>query len=137
MLVQTAIQLVNEIQYFPGWTFTATDHSRRFEGAILVRIDYTAQETGRENAERGYPETIQTYATFPVVVVDCDNLALFRKVANAIMRIQEHEMREALRIRPSYWAPFHPHNMDGMRRWNATSGCTDADIMGDIQFGIG
>lgn len=138
MLISSAINLVQQLVFFPGWKFTATDHTNRFEGSILVRIDYTAQETGRENARQGYPETINTYATFPMIVVDCDDTMLYRKIANAITKIQIHELREALRVHPTCWAPFHPHNVDGMKRWLSTDDiCNDDALMGDMQFGIG
>lgn len=137
MLIDSAINLVNSLRYFPGWKFTATDHTKRFEGTILIRVEYLACETGRENAREGYPETINTYATFPVVVADCDDVQLHAKILKALMKIYEHEAREALRVAPTYWAPFHPHNIDGMRRWNDCKIVCDDALLNDLQFGIG
>ena len=137
MLVETAIALIENLAYFPGWKLTATDHTNRFENTVCVKVDYVAQETGRDNARCGYPETISTYARFPIVVDDCDDsIDLYRKVANGLLKIYAHEMREALRVGPSYWAPFHPHNIDGIRRWNATANVSDDDLFSDLQFGI-
>jgi hypothetical protein len=138
MQVNTAIELVNSLVYFPRWKFTATDHTARFEGTILVRIDYPAYNTDRENARQNYDEEIMTYATFPIIATTCDDVEhLLRKVMNALAKIYQHEAREALRVLPTYWAPFHPHNIDGMRRWRTSDHVCDEDIITDLQFGIG
>lgn len=130
MNVKSALLLVNQIVYRPGWTISATDHTNRYEGAIRVRIDYPAQSTTREEAEEGYPENIQTYAQFPIIVEDCpDETALYRRIIDTILQIEAHEAREYFRVQPTFWAPFHPHKIDGMKRW----GEPDRDIV----FGIG
>ncbi len=124
------MELVNLIIYRPGWTIAATDHQNRYEGAIKVRIDYPAQSTDREEARGGYTHEITTYATFPIIVADCpDETALYRRVIDAILKIEAHEAREYFRVQPTYWAPFHPHRIDGMRRWG--------DAESDLVFGIG
>jgi hypothetical protein len=128
MLVESAVNLIGTIVYWPGWVFTAVDHTNRFEGSIKLRIDYPARETGRENARHGYPETITTYATFPIVVDKLDDVGLWREVMRCICQIDQHEAREAFRIGPTLWAPFHPHAVDGMERWG--------DPRGDLLFGI-
>ena len=131
MLTDSAIALIGGIIYKPGWTFSATDHTDRFEGAIKVRIDYPAQDTAREDAANGYPNEIRTYAEFPMFVADCnDDVTLYRRVCDAITAIDAHEMREYFRVQPTGWAPFHPHQIDGMRRWDPTN------PTGDLQFGI-
>jgi hypothetical protein len=130
MLVSSAVELVNQLVFKPGWTISATDHAKRFEGTILVRVDYPARNSNRDQADTGYPEEIMTYATFPIVVADCDDTALYRAVVNMLCEIETHEIREFLRVAPTNWAPFHPHRVDGMRRWGG-------DIRHDLQFGIG
>lgn len=127
MNVESALDLVNAIIYRPGWRISATDHTNRFEGSIKVRIDYPAQNTDREEAPE-YNRAIMTYATFPLIVLDCDDIGLYRKIMEAILKIEEHEAREYFRVQPTLWAPFHPHRIDGMRRW----GHPDEDL----QFGI-
>lgn len=137
MRIETAIELIGQLTYKPGWEFSATDHTKRFESTILLRVDYVAQESGRPNAEKGYPETINTYAVFPIVVGDIQHAdQLYRRIADCLMKIEEHEMREFLRVSPTYWAPFHPHTIDGMRVWTHTDS-QPTYRMPDLQFGIG
>lgn len=141
MRIETAIKLIESLVYKPGYTFTATDHTKRFEGTVKVRLDYAAPETGRENAAEGYPETIKTYAEFPIAVGDLNGpnaaVCLYRRVADAIMLVEKHEMREALRVMPTLWAPFHPHQLDGMRAWRETNSSRMApELASDFQFGI-
>lgn len=133
MKVETAIDLVNQIVYRPGWKFTATDHTSRFEGSICVRIDYPAQDTGRENAP-DYEKQIETYARFPLVVRDLDDIGLWHAICDKITEIDAHEMREYFRVSPTMWAPFHPHNIDGMQRWACKP--DTIDLRSDLQFGI-
>jgi hypothetical protein len=137
MEVSTACQLVNDLVFFPEVKLSADDHTNRFEGSIKVRIDYWAINTNKDKAPH-YNEWIETYATFAVVVHDCnDALSLYRKILNAWGMIQAHEAREALRVRSTLWAPFHPHRIDGMKAWNATADtCDDTSLFGDLQFGL-
>lgn len=128
MEIPSAIHLVNSLIFMPGWKFTAEDHRNRFEGAIRVRIDYPALNSDRSEAANGYPTPITTYAAFPVIVADCDDTCLYRKIMDAIICIQTHEAREFLRVSGTYWAPFHPHRIDGIRRWG--------NEITDLQFGI-
>jgi hypothetical protein len=129
MDVTIAVDLVNSLIYKPGWRISATDHTNRFEGAIKVRIDYPAENTNRDKAIEGYTEHIDTYAQFPMYVVDCDRLGVLRRVLQGIMRIEEHESREYFRTQPEYDAPFHPHKREGSLAW----GVEPAD---DLHFGI-
>lgn len=133
MLNTSAVELINNLLYKPGWTFTATEHDRRFEGTITVRVDYPARNSNRDQAADGYPEVINTYATFPMVVQDCTDEDLYYKVLKIIEKIEMHEAREFLRVNPTHWAPFHPHRVDGMRRWAERTGST---MDADLQFGI-
>lgn len=133
MINESAVELINNLIYKPGWTFTATEHDKRFEGTILLRIDYPARNSNRDQAEAGYPEVINTYATFPMVVQDCTDEDLYFKVLKIIEKIEMHEAREFLRVNPTHWAPFHPHRVDGMRRWAERTGST---MDADLQFGI-
>jgi hypothetical protein len=134
MLVNSAVELVNQLIFLPGWTITATDHSNRFEGTILVRVDYPARNSNRDQAPDGYPQEIRTYATFPLVVADCDDADVYGAIVEALAEIELHEIREFLRVSPTNWAPFHPHRVDGMRRWAKRTG---GDIRHDLKFGIG
>lgn len=128
METMSAIALINQVIYKPGWKISASDHTNRFEGSVRVRFEYPAYNSNRDQASAGYPECITTYAEFPMVVVDCDDTAIYRKLIECIACIEQHEAREFLRVAGTYWAPFHPHRIDGMRRWG--------DLTGDLQFGI-
>lgn len=127
MEVTSACTLINNLVFWPDWSFEAVDHTNRFEGTIVVKINYPARQTERAQAPE-YPTEIRTYATFPIVVSDLDEVELCRVMIQQICCIHEHETREALRVQPTMWAPFHPHRVDGMRRWG--------DVAGDLRFGI-
>lgn len=133
MRISSALKLIGELQYKPGWKFTAEDHSNRFEGSITLRIDYPARNSNRDQAEAGYPEEITTYASFPMIVADCEDDELYFRILQLIGEIEMHEAREFLRIAPTMWAPFHPHKVDGMKRWAARTG---GNLEADLQFGI-
>lgn len=128
MEIASAVELVRHVCYRPGWEFTAEDHSARFEGAITVKISYPTRNANRDQAPQGYPTEIQPHATFPMVVAECDAESLYRKLLACILEIEEHEAREFFRVSPTHWAPFHPHRLDGMRRWGR--------VDHDLRFGI-
>gem|GEM_PF-2674752 len=130
----SAIELVQSVIYKPGWSFVARDNANRFEGAIVVRVYYPARNSNRNQAWDAYPEEIAARAEFPIVVNDFSDEDLYAALLHAIATIEEHESREFLRVRPTGWAPFHPHRADGMRRWAARNGKTD--LLADLQFGI-
>lgn len=116
MLPETAIELISTICYRPGWLLEATDYSNRFEAAICLKVTYPAPETGRDNWPE-YTQMIQARASFPIQIHDCDAQTLFRKVLDVLLEIEVHEAREIFRVHPTGWAPFHPHQVDGMQRW--------------------
>jgi hypothetical protein len=129
MRVESALELINNsLVYKPGWKISATDHTNRFEDTIVIKIEYPARNSNRDQADNGYSEEINTYATFPVIVADCDDLSLMRNVLNKIIEIEAHEAREFLRVKPTNWAPFHPHRVGGMRAWGTPQS--------DLQFGV-
>jgi hypothetical protein len=134
MLIATAIELVNQLVYKPGWTIMAGDATNRHESTIRVRIEYPAQETSREEARNGYQKDNHPYAQFYIIIdPTCDDVSLYRHIAERIMEIEQHEMREYLRVEPTYWAPFHPHQIDGMKRWHGVG--NRAGIESDLMFG--
>ncbi|MER5698902.1 hypothetical protein ACWDBO_44890 [Streptomyces mirabilis] len=129
MEVRSAVQLIQQLQYKPGWTLDAEDSTNRFEGTVKVRFVFPAYHSERELAEQGYPKMTEgSWAEFRIVVSDCDDTELYRRVLGKIMEIELHEAREFLRVLPTYWAPFHPHRVDGMKRWG--------DLEGDLSYGI-
>jgi hypothetical protein len=128
MYVDSAIKLISTMVYKPGWSFEATDHTNRFEGTVHVKVHYTALNSNRDQAELGYPETIETYAQFAFHVLECDEADICRHMLDAIVAIETHEAREFLRLLPTFESPFHPHRVDGMKRWGA--------LETDLQFGL-
>jgi len=117
---ESAIRLVEQMVYKQGWVFTATDHTRRFEGCICILVEYPAVDSGREAAADGYSMQHSipiARASFPIQVEAMDDVALYRAIIGIILKIEEHEAREFLRIQPTLWAPFHPHQRDGMLLW--------------------
>lgn len=133
MEIGSALELVGSLVYKPEWVFEAEDHSNRFEGTIKVKITYPARNSNRDQAVGGYPEEITTYASFAMVVSDCDDESLYYQLLQAIIKVEAHEAREFLRVAPTYWAPFHPHRVDGMKRWHRITG---EPMVADLQFGI-
>jgi hypothetical protein len=127
METRTAVTLANAVIYKPGWRFTAREHEN-FEGTIVLRVDYPARNTNRDQAP-DYPDEFDAAAEQPIVVADCpDDTTLYFRVLTVVLRIETHEARESLRVTPTMWAPFHPHKIDGMKRWG--------DVEGDLTFGI-
>jgi hypothetical protein len=128
MRVASALDLVNSIVYKPDWKISAEDHTNRYEDAIKIRIDYPARNSNRDEAANNYPTPIMTYATFVVIVGDCGLDSMLRRIVEKLIEIEAHEVREFFRLAPTLWAPFHPHNVDGMKRWG--------EMDKDLQFGL-
>lgn len=137
MDLATALDLINnQLIYRPGWSFTAHDHTRRFQGSVLVRVDYGAFNTNRDMARKDFPEWIETYASFSMVVTDCDETEFYRRLFANIMEIEEHENREFFRFRSlDYDAPFHPHRIAGMNAWLDTT-AVGLRVAADLKFGV-
>jgi hypothetical protein len=146
--VDTAIALIGHLVYKPGWRFEPEDNRQRFENSIKVTIWYTATDSGRDHARDGYPDaesdgtpTIrpggQARMSTVIMLDGLDNVSLYGELMSVILEIEEHEAREFLRVKPSYWAPFHPHQTDGMCRLAAVSGKSPADVRrADLAFGL-
>ncbi len=135
METASAVALVNNLSYRPGWTIEATDYTNRFEGSIMVKFTFPAFHTERALAAEGYPsQTDSSWAQFPIIVGDCaTDDDLYFKVLQEITRLEQHEAREFLRVAPTMWAPFHPHRVDGMKRWAAKNG---SDVGCDFRYGV-
>lgn len=129
MRTDSAITLVQNVIYRPEWEFECYEHGN-FEGAISVKITYPANNFNRENAAGGYTESFRPNATFTIMAGQCrDEVALYRQLIDRCFKVDQHEGREAFRVKPTFWAPFHPHHTDGMERWG--------DPQADLTFGIG
>ncbi len=119
MRVDTACTIINEqLVFAPGWKIEAEAFTHRFEAALRIKVEYPACATEREEAASGYPRTIQTGGAW-VLYLHCDSpeTLLRELLQQIILPIYEHEAREMLRLKPTFWAPFHPHRTEGMERW--------------------
>jgi len=123
LTVSEAVRILNEeIVYKPSWKIQARSHTKRFQRTIAVRIEYPCQNSNLEDAKLGYPNSIVTYAEFPITLgQDWGHLELCRALIESIMKIEEHEAREFLRLPnlENWRAPFHPHSVLGIERWGA------------------
>lgn len=119
MNCETAARLIGQLVFRPGWKIEAQCHCHRFEETIKVVFTYPAFETGRPEAEQGYPVANEPHASYSIQIGELDDVGLYRKILDCVADIDSHEARETLRVKPTFWAPFHPHNKDGMDRWGA------------------
>jgi hypothetical protein len=120
MEIRSAIDLINDqVAYKDGWEFEAVDHSARFEGCVQVKLTFPVTTSERQDRRSGRSEPFVNRVTFPLVVADLDFDGLLRAVFGLIVRVEVHEAREFFRIRPTFWAPVHPHRVDGMVRGEA------------------
>jgi hypothetical protein len=131
MEAASAVALINNLIYKPGWVFHA-QVSDRFEDSVRINVNYPAHQSEREDAPEGYPTEITcgANASRVITVGDCDDeMALYKRfVVEVLLKIEEHECREFLRTPPTFAAPFHPHRIGGMRRWGT--------VTEDLHFGL-
>lgn len=125
MDVQTAIKIAGSLGYKPGWTITANP-DERFEAAICVKIGYPGPDFSRRYAPEYSEAARDQLATFVLMVGDLSFDEFLRKIFDFLLACETHEAREAYRLAPSWWAPFHPHKRDGINRWG--------DPKGDLLF---
>lgn len=145
MDVARAIELVKGISYRPDWTFTATDHTKRFQESIVLRIDYVAPDTDVKWAP-DYAHIINTHANFVIPLGFLSDEEFYREVYRAILDVEMHESREFFAVEgQTFRKPVHPHTDEGMLSWAAnfnpdfhnTSQTTVRDsIRHDLLFGV-
>lgn len=140
MNVESACALLNNIEFKRNgadWKIHA-EPFERFEDAIILNIAYPVIDSSRDHWDTPIGEVQsdgnkkeQYYvSTRWVILAGCctDELGLYREFLDKVALIDSHEAREALRIKPTKWAPFHPHRTGGMERWG--------DVEGDTKFGV-
>src|SRR6266496_3339296 len=94
MRVDTAVKLVNDLVFRPGWKITAEDYSHRHEGTICVSFEYDTRNFVRAEAP-DYPTVITATAQQAIVVDDMDTAEeLYFALLKRIERINSHEDRE-------------------------------------------
>jgi hypothetical protein len=110
-----AAELINSVVYKPEWTIQATPWIERHQDAVKIHFEYPAFNSS-EPPE--FPTKITARADFAILAGECpDPNTLLAKLAGILMMIEEHEMREFLRVGSAYDAPFHPHRTEGIDRW--------------------
>lgn len=118
MKVTTAMALINGLIYKPGWTIEVESYCHRFEESIKITLCCDTYRSEREEAAEGYPSPIRPRASFVIMVGDkTDDCSLYRAVLDKIIEYETHEAREFLRVGTTLWAPFHPHQTEGSKRW--------------------
>jgi hypothetical protein len=121
MNAEEAIRHVRDLVFWPEWTIEASPVSEpwgRSEDEIEITLGTRTVDTDREYAREGYwkPRYVETPVTVRVGDLDADGLDRF--ILGMVAKLHEHEDREALRRRSEdFDAPFHPHRMDGIMRW--------------------
>lgn len=137
MRPETACALIAQLIYKPDWHFTANP-SKRFENAIELHVNYPARNSDRETAPNySYEVKGGVIAHFTLSVESLDDIGLYAGLCQLLMVIEEHEMREFLRVSNTLWAPFHPHNTDGIARWASVHGIPqEIQFLRDSTFGI-
>lgn len=117
----------NRVLFWPDWKFHAEDYSLPpfIEDLIFLTVEYRPHETNREDAMAfdkigtSVP-VLHLNPSRPLDVSDIeDHNELLFALGAIVIELQTHEMREALRVRPTYEAPFHPHREEGEENWNA------------------
>lgn len=123
---ETAVSLIGDITFQPGWTIDA-ETSNRYESAVLLDISWPAPNFNREFAPE-YDQMLRPAAAFTLLVKDMDDMDLYRAVIDKLIYCMTHDAREAFRIGSALWAPFHPHRVDSMKRWGTPES--------DLTFGL-
>jgi hypothetical protein len=139
MRVASAIALIENLVYKPGWEILVEDYTHRFEDTICVTMCCDTYRSERDQAEQGYPEAIRPRASFCIPVGDItDDVGLYRALLSKIIAYETHEAREFLRVKPTMWAPFNPHQTAAMERFATTPAeCTCKSSVGaDLAFGM-
>jgi len=119
---QEAIEIISQMTYMPGWKLRAEPAWSATDRELWVTVTYDTPDSSVAYAPT-YPMILHGigsgFYVEPDVARTADDIA--RQVADGLMGIHEHEMREFLRIRSEdYRAPFHPHQEAGRRAWAAT-----------------
>lgn len=129
MRVEDVVNLVNYgIIVMPGWQLEANDYTARHEHAVCLTITYETFDY-RQSEAPDYSTPINPHAKFIIdaeLMVNMDDVV--REVIKACVKVCEHEIREAMRIGPTWHGPFNPHTTRGREQWG--------DPTGDLAFGI-
>lgn len=117
MDAQTAVELINEIHFMPGWRVSAELDWWSSSRLVTVTCEVDTVNSNRDMALQGYPQAI-TIA--PVMTIDpaqfTDADVLYVGILGWIVDVFKHEAREFFRVGNDMEAPFHPHKPEGDAR---------------------
>lgn len=116
-----AVSEINKLMYKPGWRITAwVDDNPRYRNSVVINCAFDTYNSAEVYAHDNYRYSpiIRPSVVERQDVTECRGSEdVFRLVAEFIMKIEEHEMREFLRTKGDFKAPFHPHTFPGMLAW--------------------
>jgi hypothetical protein len=144
MDVPTAVDLINQITTWPDWAITASDHTKRHEGAVLVTFEYSARNSDSPNAP-AYDQWVQPFAHASFIIL-CDlvntDMDLYAIVLGLQLNVLEHEAREFFGIKSvlNPVKPFHPHQTNGIASWQIWQSLIRVPmshtVAADVYFGV-
>lgn len=113
---ETAVNMINDLHFMPGWSFQAIDSGGR---TIFARALIETVNSNQDQALKGYPQHVILERG---LLVRPDEYATEGDLSEALFswcyEILTHEAREFFRIGPDMRAPFHPHRPEGERAWS-------------------
>lgn len=138
MEIRQAIQLIEDLEYKPGWVFEGWP-LESMEGAVSFRVKFPAPNSDTRYA----PEYKQMVLfgvenIFHLIVADCDTEDMQDLLLDCVLRCEMHEVREFLGFRrplTELVKPYHPHTQQGLRRWENRS-LTIPRASGDVQVSL-
>lgn len=137
MQVETALELIPMFDFGPQLRLEAVDHTHRYESAVKVTTHYDTVSTDREvwkmvqESGEYLPEhQITARADHVILVGECNDIVdlMLKVIVECLGPMFLHEIRELARVKPTGWAPLHPHRPSGMERWG--------DKAGDLAYGV-
>lgn len=120
MDARTAVELINEIHFMPGWRVSAELDWWSMDRLVKVTCEVDTVNSNQDMALEGYPQAI-TIA--PAITIDPREYRnadmLYVGVLSWIVDVFKHEAREFFRVGNDMEAPFHPHKPEGDARLEA------------------
>jgi len=117
METASAVELINDIHFMPGWRISAELNWWSRGRLVEVTCEVDTVNSDRDMALRGYPQKITIAPSMvinPADVSDADEL--YAGILGWLVELFTHEAREFLRVGNGMEAPFHPHKAEGNAR---------------------
>lgn len=131
----SAINAIRSLHFMPTWNFDAYD---MFNGTLMAVATWETVNSDREQAAKGYPETVNLERMAMVQPENFDTAEeLHAAMFTWLLEIQIHESREFFRVGEGFRAPFHPHRPEGDRNWSQMmSDPTHNPMVGLLPLGL-